>query len=151
MAVDKQIRIRLGWVQLYLKTGNAGLTCRRCGISRPTLRLWTRRYEKERIDGLRSRNKRPKQSPNQKRTPELEERIVKLRKKRNIGARRIQSELLWEDNTRLALATIHKVLVNADVGPLKRPPRRKACKRYERPVPGDRVQMDTCKITTGVY
>ena len=32
------LRARLQWVQLYLRTGHAGLTCRRCGISRPTLR-----------------------------------------------------------------------------------------------------------------
>lgn len=149
--MDKEIKTRLGWVELYRETGNAGLTCRRCGISRPTLRLWTRRYEEEGIGGLRSRSRRPKHSPNQKRTPTLEEHILKLRQKRNLGARRIQSDLLWEDDIRLSLGTIHKVLVNAEVGPLKRPPRRKHCKRYERPVPGDRVQMDTCKISTGIY
>jgi len=149
--MDKQIKMRLGWVQLYLETGDAGLTCRRCGISRPTLRLWVRRYEKEGIDGLQSRSRRPKHSPKRKRSPALEKRILTLRRQRNLGARRIQSELLWEDNARLSLATIHKVLVNAKVGPLKRPPRRKSCKRYERPIPGDRVQMDTCKISTGIY
>ena len=151
MAMDRQIKKRLGWVQLYEESGDAGLTCRRCGISRPTLRLWVRRYEKDGIDGLISRSRRPKNSPNQKRTPALEKRILAMRRKRNLGARRIQSELLWEDDTRLALATIQKALVNANVGPLKRPPRRKRCTRYERPVPGDRVQMDTCKISTGIY
>jgi hypothetical protein len=29
---------RLGWVRLYEQVGHAGLVCRRCGISRPTLR-----------------------------------------------------------------------------------------------------------------
>ena len=66
-------------------------------------------------------------------------------------ARRIQSEFLWDDDVHLSLATIHKTLANANVGPLKRPPRRKHCTRYERPVPGDRVQMDTCKIWPGLY
>lgn len=33
-------KARLGWVELYAKTGVAGLVCRRCGISRPTLRKW---------------------------------------------------------------------------------------------------------------
>lgn len=81
----------------------------------------------------------------------LEKRILALRRKRNLGARGIQSELLWEDEIRLSLATIHKVPVSAKVGPLKRPPRRKSCKRYECPVSGDRVQMDTCKISTRIY
>ena len=36
VAMGKEIRMRLGWVRLYLETKDAGLTCRRCGISRPT-------------------------------------------------------------------------------------------------------------------
>ena len=35
---------RLVWVRMYERTGDAGLTCRRCGVSRPTLRKWWRRY-----------------------------------------------------------------------------------------------------------
>ena len=33
-------RTRLGWVGFCEQGGNAGLVCRRCGISRPTLRKW---------------------------------------------------------------------------------------------------------------
>jgi len=33
-----EVRAQLGWVKLYEQTGDAGFTCRRCGISRPTLR-----------------------------------------------------------------------------------------------------------------
>src|SRR5271157_3841863 len=31
-------KTRLVWLKLYEETGDAGLVCRRCGISRPTLR-----------------------------------------------------------------------------------------------------------------
>lgn len=41
--MESEIKQRLAWVQLYFETGNAGLTCRRCGISRPTLRKWVKR------------------------------------------------------------------------------------------------------------
>lgn len=149
--MDKQMKVRLGWVEMYLKTGDAGLTCRRCGISRPTLRLWTKRYETDGIEGLRTRSRRPIHSPNRKRTPAIEERILDLRIEHNLGARRIQSELLWNDGISLSLATIHKVFVRAGVGPLKRPPRLKRSKRYARPIPGERVQMDTCKIAPGLF
>lgn len=149
--MNRQIKARLGWVRHYQQSGNAGLTCRRCGISRPTLRKWTRRFQESGIAGLADRSKKPKHSPNQKRTEELEQRILNLRSKRNIGARRIQSELLWEDEIQISLATIHKVLANANVDPLKQLPRRKHCTRYERPVPGERVQMDTCKIAPEIY
>jgi transposase InsO family protein len=53
---------------------------------------------------------------------------------------------------RLSAATIHKVLAQHGVSVL--PTRKRARhkpKRYERPVPGDRVQMDTCKIWLGFY
>lgn len=32
------LRARANWVRLDQQTGDAGLTCRRCGVSRPTLR-----------------------------------------------------------------------------------------------------------------
>jgi transposase-like protein len=39
------VKTRLGWVRLYEQLGDFGLVCRRCGISRPTLRKWWRRYQ----------------------------------------------------------------------------------------------------------
>ena len=68
------------------------------------------------------------------------------------ASRRIQSELLREHDCKLSPATIHKVLKRHDSPPLKRS--RLACKkkrRYEWAVPGDRVQMDTCKIAPKLY
>jgi transposase InsO family protein len=46
---------------------------------------------------------------------------------------------------------IHKVLRQAQVKPLAKPRRVTHPKRYSRPVPGDRIQIDTMKIATGVY
>jgi hypothetical protein len=39
-----EIKALLNWVTLYEEIGNAGLVCRRCGISRPTLKKWWKRY-----------------------------------------------------------------------------------------------------------
>lgn len=149
--MDRKIKGRLTWVKHYQRFNNAGLTCRRFGLSRPTLRKWMKRFDEHGIEGLADRSRAPKHSPNLKRTAELENRILDLRATRNIGARRVQSELLWEDDIQLSLATIHKALTNAKAEPLKRPPKRRQCTRYERPIPGDRVQMDTCKIAPGKY
>lgn len=41
---------RLTWVRMYEQTGDAGLTCRRCRISRPTLRKWWRPYLAEGVE-----------------------------------------------------------------------------------------------------
>ena len=54
---------RLTWVRMYEQTGDAGLTCRRCGVSRPTLRKWWRRYQEEGVAGLIDRSRRPHRSP----------------------------------------------------------------------------------------
>lgn len=53
------IKARHHWVTLYLKTNDAGLVCRRCGVARPTLRLWVRRYQESGPAGLQSKSSRP--------------------------------------------------------------------------------------------
>ena len=143
--MDREIRKRLTWVGMCKETDNGGLVCRRCGISRPTLRQWWRWYQTEGTEGLRSRSRRPKTSRTRKVFEKDVNRILTLRSKRKLGARRIQSELLRQHEFRLNLATIHKVLVKNQVKPLVRLRREEHHKRYSRPISGDRVQMDTCK------
>jgi transposase InsO family protein len=145
-------RTRLGWVQLYEELGNASVVCRRCGISRPTLRKWWRRYQAEGEAGLVGRSRRPRTSPNRKVRPAEEALILALRRERKLGVKRLRIELMREHALKLALDTIHKVLVRHGERYLKRRPlRRKGTKRYSRPVPGDRVQVDVCKIGPGLY
>jgi transposase InsO family protein len=141
----------LGEIQEYEKTGNAGITCRRCGISRPTLRKWYKRYLESGLDGLEDKSKRPFRSPNTKVKDEHVRIILNYRIKRKLGARRIQNELIRNHNFSLSLATIHKILKRHNVKPLKRKRLKHQYKRYERPIPGDRVQLDTCKIAPGFY
>jgi len=148
--MERQTKQRLAWVQLYLDSNDAGFVCRRRGISRPTLRKWVRRYEAEGVDGLRDQSKKPQSSPNTKITKQIESWIVKYRKQRNLGARRLQTELIRLHNCHLSLATIHKVLTRNAVKPLVKIRLKNHFKRYSRPIPGDRIQMDTCKIAPGL-
>lgn len=77
--------------------------------------------------------------------------ISKLRKRR-LGSRRIQSELLRNYAFSVSRATLCKVFRQLNVPPLKRGRiLRKHRHRYERPIPGERVQIDTCKIAPGLY
>jgi transposase InsO family protein len=144
------LHARRTWVETYHQTGNAGLTCRRCGISRPTLRKWVRRFEADGEAGLHSQSRRPHRLAPSKRTPELGERVLALRRERNLGPKRIQAELLRADGTRLSTSTIHRVLVDAGARPLKRPKRPREPKRYSRPTAGDRVQVDSMKVARGL-
>ncbi|MFI5323202.1 MAG: IS481 family transposase [Thermodesulfobacteriota bacterium] len=149
--MNKEIKQRFVWVKLYLETGNAGLVCRRCGISRHTLRKWVRRYKEAGIEGLKDLSRRPKHSPKTKVFEREEELILTLRKRRKLGARRLQSEIKRHHEISYSIATIHKVLKRNNAGPLKRYKRKKDYKRYSRPIPGERVQIDTCKIAPGLY
>jgi transposase InsO family protein len=149
--MDKQIKARTRWVNLYLETKDAGFVCRKCGISRPTLRKWHQRYLKEGLQGLIGRSKKPHSSPNQKLNSECINLILNLRNERNLGARRIQTELVRLHRCSLSLASIHKALTTQQAQPIKKLRRKKKFKRYSRPIPGDRIQMDTCKIAPGIY
>ena len=133
-----EVKRRLTWIRLYEKTGNAWLVCRRCGISRPTLRKWLRRYAAEGMDGLASKSRRPHRSPKQKVFKEEEEWIVTLRRDRKLGARRIQHELRRLYACSLSLETIHKVLLRHPTPPVRRPKRPLVPKRYSMRLPGER-------------
>lgn len=89
---------------------NAALTCRRCGISPPTLRKWLIRYEEYGLKDLEPRSRRPLNNPNKKLTTEIIKLITNMRLEGNIGNRRIQEELIRHHNIRLSRATIHIVL-----------------------------------------
>jgi transposase-like protein len=104
-------RTRLGWIRLYEQVGNAGIVCRRCGISRPTLRKWWRRYQAGGVAGLETRSHRPHRSPNRKVFAEQEALILRLRRERKLGIKTLRNELARRHGLRLALDTIHKVLV----------------------------------------
>jgi len=149
--MKNQIKARLTWVNLYLETKDAGYVCRKCGISRPTLRKWYKRYLEAGIDGLNDQSKKPHLSPGKKLNSELINLILDLRISRNLGARRIQTELIRLHNCSLSLASIHKALINNQAQPIKKLKRKKKFKRYSRPIPGERIQMDTCKIAPGIY
>lgn len=102
-------------------------------------------------EGLVDQSKRPHSSPNKKINDQRVKLILDLRDSRNLGARRTQTELIRLHDCSLSLATIHKVLVSQQAKPIKKLRRKKQFKRYSRPIPGDRIQMDTCKIAPGIY
>jgi transposase len=141
---DREERLRLTWIIAYREFGDAGAVCRRFGVSRPTLRKWLRRYEAEGEAGLRARSRRPHRSPALKTDEALQAVILDLRRDRRLGLKRLRNELHRLHDVRLSAATIHKVLARhgLSVLPTRKRGRHKP-KRYSRPVPGDRVQMDT--------
>jgi transposase-like protein len=95
---------------LHEKLGNAGVVCRRCGISRPALRKWWNRFKANGTNGSDYESRRPASSPTKKIFLAEEQLIYELRK-RKLGHRRIQIELNRLNNIALSTATIYKVLL----------------------------------------
>jgi transposase InsO family protein len=149
--MDEQIKARLKWVKLYAEKRDAGFICRYCGISRPTLRKWYKSYCSLGPEGLKDKSRKPHCSPNKKVDTQIEKWILDLRVQRNLGSRRIQTELSRLHNCKLSVATIHKVLSALKVDPIKKLRRKKEYKRYSCSIPGNRIQIDTCKIAPGIY
>jgi transposase InsO family protein len=149
--MNHEIAKRLKWVHLYERVQNAGIVCRKCGISRPTLRKWTTRFKQQGIPGLQGYSQRPQHSPHRKMTSREVEHIQELRTTKKLGARRLQNEISREQGIKLSLASIHNVLHALQSPFLKRFRRLKSFKRYQKAIPGERVQMDTCKITPNLY
>ena len=81
--MNKEIQQRLVWIKLFEDTNDAGLVCRRCGISRPTLRKWWKRYSEQGIEGLASQSKRPLSSPNTKVNQHIEVRYSPMSRPNN--------------------------------------------------------------------
>jgi transposase InsO family protein len=150
--LKREERVRLSWIEAYREFHDAGAVCRRFGISRPTLRKWLRRFEADGAPGLCSRSRAPHCSPSAKVGPEEETLILELRRTRRLGVKRLRHELRRLHGLQLSPATIHTILVRHALNVLRRRKRdRHKPRRYSRPVPGDRVQMDNCKIRPGLY
>ena len=145
------INTRLSWIRLYEQTNDFGLVCRRCGISRPTLRKWWKRYQAKGEAGLQELSRRPHKLSVSKVTESYEKLILEFRLSRNLGARRIQAELIRHHDFKLSAKTIEKVLQRNSVPPLRRHKSLKKFQRYSRPVPGERIQIDTTKIADKMY
>lgn len=148
--MNREIRQRFTWISLYQQLHDAGLVCRRCGISRPTLRKWIQRYQEQGDKGLLSKSRKPINQPKKKIFQIQEEWILSLRKERKLGARRIQHELERLHNFHLSLATIQKVRQKHKCKQLVRKHRKKD-KRYQKSTPGECVQVDTIKIGANLY
>ena len=149
--MDAEVRKRLRWIKLYEQIRNQSVVALKCGISRPTLRKWIRRYELQGVEGLVGKSRRPLKSPSKKVGDGERRWILELRGRR-LGSRRIQSELSRTHDFKVSRTTIDKILVAADSRPLSRPKLdRKRTTRYAKEIPGERLQMDTCKIGPGRY
>ena len=126
-------------------TGNVALTCRYFGISRPLYYTWLRRYEEHGVDGLRPRSRRPHTSPNAT-SGEVIGKIVYLRQTYHFGPEKISMYLKRYHDIQVSRSGVWRILKRLEMNRLPSSQRYKRhvdrWKRYEKPQPGHRVQID---------
>jgi transposase InsO family protein len=131
-------------------TGSVAKTCRYYGISRQIYYTWLHRYEEEGLDGLRDRSSRPKESPNATKA-EVVEKIVYLRTNYHFGPLKISMYLKRYHDIDISDSGVWRILKRLDMNRLPASQRYKRhkdrWKRYEKALPGHRIQIDVKFVT----
>lgn len=150
-AKRRKIKAREIWIKTYEELDSVSKAARRCGIPRSTLYRWLKRYNEGDENSLSDLSQKPKKLAKQKVTTELESIILSIRANHKFGPQAISTYLLRNHQIKLSTSTIWRVLTKHSVTPLKRYRKRSNIKRYTRPIPGDRVQMDVMKVRSKCY
>jgi transposase InsO family protein len=126
-------------------SGNVAATCRYYGISRQCFYKWLRRYEEHGEDGLRDRSSVPLNSPNAT-SAEVVGKIMYLRQHYHFGPLKISMYLKRYHDIEIGHSGVYRVLKRLGLNRLPASQRYKRhtdrWKRYEKPLPGHRVQVD---------
>jgi transposase len=126
-------------------TGNVAATRRYYGISRQCFYKWLRRYEELGEDGLRDGSSKPLHSPNET-SGEVVGKIVYLRRHYHFGPNKIAMYLKRYHDITISSSGVWRILHRLDMSRLPASQRYKRhtqrWKRYEKPLPGHRVQVD---------
>lgn len=126
-------------------TGNVSKTCRYYGITRQAYYKWLRSYEAGGVAALRDGSSRPHTSPNATQA-EVVGKIVYLRQTYHFGPHKIAMYLDRYHELRLSPSGTWRILKRLDMSRLPASQRyrrhKDRWKRYERPLPGSRVQID---------
>ena len=120
-------------------------TCRHFGISRTAFYRWKRRFEERGEAGLADRPRTPRHCP--RATPrEVVSKILYLRQRYHFGPGRIAAYLQRFHEVRIACSSVHRILGKHGMSRLpanqKHQPHHKRWRRYEKPQPGHRLQLD---------
>lgn len=136
------IKLKLNLFIKALKLENVAEACSRMGMGRTFYYKWWNRLEESdfNLESLKESSRRPKSSPRQT-SPEIEAKILDL-KELGHGALMIHG-ILHRQKIKLSVTTISHILnERKEVTPFERKRLNPHNKRYELPIPGQRLQMD---------
>ncbi|MFJ5026164.1 helix-turn-helix domain-containing protein [Streptomyces goshikiensis] len=143
---DRQAQHRLAVLRHAEEvTGNVSQTCRYYGITRNCFYKWQRRYEDEGIEGLRDRSSKPHLCPHATEA-DVVNKIVYLRRHYHFGPMKIRMYLKRYHDIDIACSAVYRVLKKLGTNRLPTSQRYKRhdkrYTRYEKKLPGNRVQID---------
>ena len=133
-------RRQQGWKQAHIAAA--------MGVSRKCVRTWIERYQAEGEDGLHDRSSRPRSAPTRT-SPEVEARVVAMRRRERCGPDRIGTEVGVPARTVTRILRRHQVPRLTDCDPMTGEvirASRSTAVRYERARPGELVHMDVKKL-----
>jgi transposase len=144
--LDRQQKHRLAVLRHAEEiTGNVAATCRYYGITRQTFYTWQRRYDTDGVEGLKDRSHRPKNSPNATHA-EVVGKIIYLRQNYHFGPEKIAMYLKRYHEVSISNSGVWRILKRLEMNRLPASQKHKAhdkrWKRYEKQLPGHRVQID---------
>jgi transposase InsO family protein len=138
------IRRKLKVLNHVKETGNVSKTCRYFGISRETYYKWKRDYESKGESALINSKPCP-QNPKIRIPADIEEKILHLRKTYYLNQLRISWYLKRYHGIKVSQGGVWCVLKRNGVNRLPQNQRKRSMeqfKRYEKQVPGHRIQVD---------
>jgi transposase InsO family protein len=146
LETDRGVRRRLAVLRHVEEvTGNVAMSCRYFGISRQLYYTWLRRYRTDGLEGLRDRSRRPHVSPNATHV-EVVGKILYLRQHYHFGPGKIAMYLNRYHDVTISPSGVWRILKRLDLNrlPASRRYQRhdRRWKRYEKQLPGHRVQID---------
>ena len=149
MTKNEQNRVLAWRLKLLHKASamprNVAQACRHFGLSRQTFYKWKARYKSHGDAGLCDRPRIPLRSPRAT-SREVISKIIYLRQRYHFGPGRIAAYLRRFHQVAIATSTVHRILIRHGMNRLpanqKRRPIGRAWKRYEKPQPGHRLQLD---------
>ena len=143
---ERDIRRKIAVLDHAEVTGNVSKTCRYFGVSRDSFYRWKRQYQEQGREALVNNKPgcRSGEYPHRY-SPEIEKRILELRRGLELGQLRITWYLARYHGIRVSPSGVYGALLRNGMNRL--PDRRRArtvgsWKRYEKEVPGHHVQMD---------
>ena len=144
---ERDIRRKIKVLEHACSSGNVSKTCRYFGISRETYYCWRRRYQQYGEKGLVNRRPGPRNPP-WRTAPEIEKKVLHLRRTYHFGAQRIAWFLQRYHGVEISEGGVRGTLTRHGLQRLPSTVNKRTImakqvvKRYQKQVPGHHVQID---------